>query len=181
MQFRRSSTSSGGDRTKGSRDQCEPFARPHRTSLTDKQRGEFFYPKGNTLKQKSPLLALAGTLVLGLVATSTAFAAGGHGDDHKPKFGGIVSEGKAFDAELVAKPDLVTVYLSDHGKPMSAKGAKGKITLLSGTDKVEADLAPADDTKLEAKGKFNVASGTKAVVVITPEGKTASTLRFTIK
>ncbi len=131
------------------------------------------------MKQKSRHIALA--LAFTLVTAPTAFAAGGHGDDHKPKFGGIVSEGKAFDAELVAKPDLITVYLSDHGKPMSAKGAKGKITLLSGTDKVEADLAPAGDTKLEAKGKFNVATGTKAVVVITPEGKSASTVRFTIK
>lgn len=131
------------------------------------------------MKQKLRHIALA--LAFTMVTVPTAFAAGGHGDDHKPKFGGIVSEGKAFDAELVAKPDLITVYLSDHGKPMSAKGAKGKITLLSGTDKVEADLAPVGDTKLEAKGKFNVAAGTKAVVVITPEGKSASTLRFTIK
>ncbi len=131
------------------------------------------------MKQKSPLIALA--LAFGLATSSTAFAAGGHGDDHKPKFGGVVAEGKAFDAELVAKPDLITVYLSDHGKPMSAKGAKGKIMLLSGTEKVEADLASAGDTKLEAKGKFNVAPGTKAVVVITPEGKTASTVKFTIK
>ena len=131
------------------------------------------------MKQKSRHIALA--LALARVAAPTAFAAGGHGDDHKPKFGGIVSEGKAFDAELVAKPDLITVYLSDHGKPMSAKGAKGKITLLSGTEKFEADLAPAGDTKLEAKGKFNVAAGTKAVVVVTPEGKAAGTLRFTIK
>ena len=133
------------------------------------------------MKQKSPLLAIAGRLALGLVAASTAFAAGGHGDDHKPKFGGIVSEGQSCDAELVAKPDLITVYWSDHGTPMSAKGAKGKITLLSGTEKVEADLASAGDTKLEAKGKFYVAAGTKAVVVITSEGKSASTLRFTIK
>jgi len=131
------------------------------------------------MKQKLRHIALA--LAFTMVTVPTAFAAGGHGDDHKPKFGGIVSEGKAFDAELVAEPDLITVYLSDHGKPMSAKGAKGKITLLSGTDKVEADLAPVGDTKLEAKGKFNVAAGTKAVVVITPEGKSASTLRFTIK
>ncbi|HPT56143.1 MAG TPA: hypothetical protein PLK42_05675 [Casimicrobium sp.] len=133
------------------------------------------------MKQKSPFIALAVTLALGLVAAPAVFAAGGHGDDHKPKFGGIVSEGKAFDAELVAKPDLITVYLSDHGKPMSAKGAKGKITLLSGTEKVEADLTAVGDSKLEAKGKFNVAAGTKAVIVITPEGKSASTVRFTIK
>ena len=92
-----------------------------------------------------------------------------------------MAEGKAFDAELVAKPDLITVYLSDHGKPMSAKGAKGIVTLLTGTDKLDVEPVAVGDTKLEAKGKFNVAAGTKAVVVITPEGKTASSLRFTIK
>lgn len=131
------------------------------------------------MKQKSPLIALA--VAFSLVASSTAFAVGGHGDDHKPKFGGIVSESKAFDVELVAKPDLITVYLSDHGKPMSAKGAKGKVTLLSGTDKAEADLAPAGDNKMQAKGNFNVAAGTKALVTITAEGKPLSSLRFTLK
>jgi hypothetical protein len=131
------------------------------------------------MKQKSRLITLV--LAFGLVAAPAAFAAGEHDDHHKPRFGGIVAEGKAFDAELIAKPELITVYVSDHGKPMSAKGAKGKITLLSGTDKSEAELVPAGDNKLEAKGKFNVTAGTKILVVITPEGKTASTLRFTIK
>ena len=131
------------------------------------------------MKQKSRLVALMVTF--GFVATPAAFAAGTPDDHHKPKFGGIVAEGKAFDAELVAKPDVLTVYVSDHGKPMSTKGARGKITLLSGTDKTEADLVPAGANQLEARGKFNVAAGTKALVAITPEGKTASTLRFTIK
>lgn len=131
------------------------------------------------MKHKSPLITLV--VAFSLVATSTAFAAGGHGEDHKPKFGGIVSEGKTFDVELVAKPDLITIYLSDHGKPMSVKGANGKITLLSGSEKVEADLTPAGDTQMSAKGKFPVASGTKVVVMITPQGKSASKLMFTLK
>ncbi len=130
------------------------------------------------MKQHSKIISL--TMALGLITSPLAFAAGNH-DDHKPKFGGIVAEGKAFDAELVAKPDLITVYLRDHGKPMSAKGAKGKITLLSGTEKFDAELVAVGDTKLEAKGKFNVAPGTKAVISITPEGKAASTVRLTIK
>ena len=131
------------------------------------------------MKHTSPLLKLV--VAFSLLATSTAFAAGGHGEDHKPKFGGIVSEGKTFDVELVAKPDLITVYLSDHGKSMSVNGANGKITLLSGTEKVEADLTPAGDTKMLAKGRFPVASGTRVVVVITPQGKSAGKLVFTIK
>jgi hypothetical protein len=130
------------------------------------------------MKNVSRLIAVA--LSLGLVSGSIAFAAGAH-DDHKPRFGGIVAEGKAFDVELVAKADLITVYISEHGKPMSAKGAKGKITLLSGTEKMDAELQAIGDGKLEAKGKFLSAAGTKAVLTITPENKAASMFRLTLK
>ncbi|MGL4232620.1 MAG: hypothetical protein ACRCWJ_14750 [Casimicrobium sp.] len=102
-------------------------------------------------------------------------------DDHKPKHGGIVAHGKAFDAELVAKADLLTIYVNDHGKPMTSKGMKAKITMLNGSEKSETELQPAGDNKLEAKGKFNVNKGTKLVAVVTPEGKSATTLRFEIK
>lgn len=130
------------------------------------------------MKKMSPFIALT-TLALSLATTSDALAVGSH--DHSPKFGGIVAEGKAFDAELVAKPDLITVYVSDHGKPMPTRGAKGKITMLIGVDKTKTELMPAGDNRMEAKGKFNVSRGTKAVIEITPEGKKPSTLRFAIK
>jgi hypothetical protein len=118
-------------------------------------------------------------LSLGLAISPLTFAAGNH--DHTAKFGGVVAEGKAFDAELVAKPDLITVHVGDHGKPMRTLGAKGKITLLTGADKTEADLVPAGDSRMEAKGTFTVSKGTKAVVEITLEGKKPGTLRFVIK
>lgn len=130
------------------------------------------------MKQKSSLLALA-AMLLSLALTPVAIAAGGH--DHAPKFGGIVAEGKAFDAELVARADLITVHLSDHGKPLATKGAKGKITLLNGTDKSEAELLPAGESRMQSKGKFNVGQGTKSVVVITLDGKKPSTFRFALK
>ena len=130
------------------------------------------------MKQKSSLLALA-AMSLGLAVTPLAFAAGDH--DHTPRFGGIVAEGKGFDAELVAKPDLITVHLYEGAKSLSTKGAKGKITLLSGADKTEAELIPAGDSRMEAKGKFSVSKGTKAVAIITLEGKKPSTVRFAIK
>ena len=50
-----------------------------------------------------------------------------------------------------------------------------------GADKSEVELMPGGDSRMEAKGKFNVSAGTKAVVEITPEGKKPSTLRFAIK
>ncbi len=130
------------------------------------------------MKKVSALFAVT-TLALGLATSPVAFAAGSH--DHSSKFGGIVAQGKAFDAELVAKADLITVHVSDHGKPMVTKGAKGKITMLTGADKTEVELIPAGDSRMEAKGKFNVSARTKAVVEITPEGKKPSTLRFAIK
>jgi hypothetical protein len=130
------------------------------------------------MKQQTHLIALA-ALTLGIATAPAAFAAGNH--DHSPKHGGVVAEGKAFDAELVAKQDLITVHFSDHGKPMMTKGAKGKITLLTGGEKSEFELMPAGDSRMEAKGKFNVAKGTKAVVEVTLEGKKPATVRFAIK
>lgn len=127
-------------------------------------------PKGNPIKPKSSLVALAVT-AFALINAPAALAASSH--DHSPKHGGIVAEGKAFDAELVAKPDLITVHFSDHGKPMMTKGAKGKITMLTGAEKTEVKMMPAGDSRMEAKGKFNVSAGTKAVVEMTPEGEKA--------
>jgi hypothetical protein len=118
-------------------------------------------------------------LAIGIGVSSPLFAGGVH--DHKPKHGGIVAEGKAFDAELVAKPDLIVLHVSDHGKPMASKGMKAKLTMLNGREKSEAELQPVGDNKLEAKGKFTIAKGTKIVAVITPEGKSTSTFRFEVK
>lgn len=118
--------------------------------------------------------------------TATALLAGGHvlaggnADDHKPLFGGLVVEGKQADFELVAKPEVIQLYLRDHGKAMSAAKASAKVTLLSGSDKQEVTLVPAGD-KLEAKGSFKVAAGTKVVAVVTNDGKSLGAARFTLK
>ena len=119
-----------------------------------------------------------------LLATSIVFcaasamAAGEH--DHKPKFGGVVVETKAGDVEIVAKPDRIQIYISDHGKVMKLDGAKAKVTLLNGTEKSEANLVLAGD-KLEAKGAFKVAKGTKGIALVTLAGKPPFTARFDIK
>ncbi len=111
--------------------------------------------------------------------TTGVLAAGNH--DHTAKHGGVVAEGKEFDAELVAKSDLITVHVSDHGKPAQTKGAKGKITLLTGSEKAEAELVPAGQSRMEARGKFNISKGTKAVIVVTLDGKKPGTARFELK
>jgi len=118
---------------------------------------------------------------LALAAAGTAHAAGDHKhDDHVPRHGGVVVPGTAADFELVAKPDALQLYVSDHGKPMDLSKASAKVTLLAGADKTDVELKPAGD-KLEGKGSFKVPAGTKAVAVVTNAGKTLGTARFTLK
>lgn len=114
-----------------------------------------------------------------LLTGGNALAAGE--DHHKPQHGGILVEGKQADFELVAKPDLLQLYLSDHGKKMDHSKASAKVTLLAGKDKQEVTLAPAGADKLEAKGTFKVVPGTKVVAVVTNAGKSVGTARFEIK
>lgn len=117
-------------------------------------------------------IAIAAAIAL----SGAAFAA----DDHGPKHGGIFVETKALDFEILAKPDVIQVYVADHGKAIKLEGAKGKVTLLNGSEKTEVELAPAGD-KLEAKGNFKVAKGTKGIASVTVAGKAAATARFEVK
>lgn len=117
-----------------------------------------------------------------LAIAGTAQAAGekhDHAHEHKPMHGGVVVEVKDMDYELVAKSTTLQLYLRDHGKPADVSKASAKVTLLTGTEKQEAELKPAGD-KLEATGSFKVGPGTKAVAVVTINGKPA-TARFTLK
>jgi hypothetical protein len=102
------------------------------------------------------------------------------GHQHVAQHGGVFVEGKEADYELVAKPEVIQLYVNDHGKPMDVSKAAAKLTLLNGTQKQEVALKPADG-RLEATGKFQVGAGTKAVAVVTQAGKTLGTARFTLK
>jgi hypothetical protein len=118
------------------------------------------------------------TALLGLA--TIAFAAGEHKHETKPLHGGVVVEASDMDFELVAKADMVTLYVRDHGKSANTQGAAAKLTLLSGTEKSEVALAPAGDNKLEAKGSFKVGTGTKAVATVTLQGKKPVNVRFSL-
>ena len=127
------------------------------------------------MRQIFNLRTVAAALLMAFAAT--AALAGG---DHKPKFGGIVVETKAGDMEIVAKPETIHIYFTDHGKPVKLEGAKAKVTLLNGSEKSEAELVTVGD-KLEAKGTFKVAKGTKGIAVLTLAGKAPVTARFDVK
>ncbi|MGV8893189.1 MAG: hypothetical protein ACOH2K_09680 [Burkholderiaceae bacterium] len=111
------------------------------------------------------------------LSTSFAFADG----VLKPQHGGVVVEAASGNrVELVAGAEQLTVYLSSHdGKPVNSKGANGEITVLSGTEKTRATLAPAGDNQMVAKAK--AAAGAKAIVKFTLPGKPAEQVRLTLK
>lgn len=123
---------------------------------------------------KSKLFA---ALVLGLSALSfnAAMAHGGA----TPKHGGVVAVASDLGFELVGSPAGAAIYIEDHGKPMAPAGMSGKLTVLNGAEKSEADLVVAGD-KLEAKG-VKLAPGAKVVAALTTSAKKAITVRFTVK
>ena len=121
------------------------------------------------------------TALLASMATfAMASAIAGSGHDLKPKFGGVVVETKVGDVEVVAKPDSIQIHINDHGKAVKLDGAKAKVTLLNGTEKSEVELMPVGD-KLEAKGTFKVAKGTKGIALVNLAGGAPVTARFEIK
>jgi hypothetical protein len=120
------------------------------------------------------LLALT---MLGLSALSFNVAMA-HGDA-KPKHGGVVAMASDLGFELVAMPGGAAIYVEDHGKPMAPTGLKGKLTVLNGAEKSEADLVVAGD-KLEAKG-VKLAKGAKVVAALVTPAAKAITVRFTVK
>ena len=116
-----------------------------------------------------------------LSMSGLAFAAGGHehGHEHKPLHGGVVSEVKDMDYELVAKPDLIQLHLRDHGKPVDVSKSNAKLTILVDSDKQEVELKPAGQ-QLEAAGSFKLANS-KIVALVSVPGKAPATVRFVLK
>lgn len=112
--------------------------------------------------------------------SSAAFAGPGHGHP-TPQYGGVVTELKELQYEIVAKPDSIALYIDDHGKKIDTKGASAKVILLNGRVKTAATLAPAGENKLEAKGAFKVEKGTKIVAVVSLREKSAQSVRFALK
>lgn len=98
----------------------------------------------------------------------------------KPKHGGVVQSASDLAFELVRQPDGAVLYVEDHGKPLPTQGMSGKLTVLNGKDKTEAELKPAGDNRLEAKG-VQLGAGAKAVAALTTPSKKAVTVRFTLR
>ena len=117
-------------------------------------------------------------LMTSLLLSFYGFAYAGAGHELKPAHGGVMVEAKDVDIELVAKPDILTIYLSDHGKPLSSEGGNAKLTILNGSDKKEYELLPVGG-RFELKGAFSVPKGSKAIAVIKLKSKVI-TARFNL-
>lgn len=125
------------------------------------------------------------SLILSLAAASTLFAAtpalAGAGHDHGPKYGGVVRELHNVAYELVAKPDSLTLYVSDHGKPISTQGASAEAVIYAGNGKTTVKLEPAGDNRMAAKGNFKVGVGVRVVLTTSLAGKTPAKATFNLK
>jgi len=91
------------------------------------------------------VFAVALVLLQGVVGR-TAWA---HGD-WPPRHGGIMNEGGETSFELVQGARGVYFYPSDHGEPLSAQGAVGKLT------RVHGGAALTHDAKADGKERLLV-------------------------
>ena len=83
--------------------------------------------------------------------------------------------------ELVVKPDSAELYVQDHGKPVPTAGMRGKLTVLAGGVKSDAELTPSGGNRLTA-ARVTIVPGAKVIAALTAaDGKTTASLRYTIK
>ena len=115
-------------------------------------------------------------LALSAATMNTALA---HGAG-TPRHGGVVQVANDVNFELVAEADGAAIYLVDHDEPMPSQGISGKLTVLQGSQKSEADIKAVGDNKLSAKG-VKIASGAKIVAVLNNVDGKAVTVRFSVK
>ena len=129
---------------------------------------------------KSSIFSLFSAAALAAALNAApVFAGAGH--DHGPKYGGVVREVRNVAYELVAKPDSLTLYVSDHGKPVPTKGAQAEAVIYAGNEKTTVKLEPAGENRMVAKGSFRGGVGVRVVLTTTLPGKTPAKATFNLK
>jgi hypothetical protein len=94
--------------------------------------------------------------------------------------GGILRFAADLSFELVVQPDGAILYVEDHGKPVPSEGMSGKLLLVTGLEKSEAELKPAGANRLQARG-VRLETGTQAVAVLITAAKKPITVRFIVR
>ena len=121
------------------------------------------------------------TLILSLLGSPLAWSHSDEYLDSQPTpHGGQMHMAGAYHFELLAKPNELTVYLTDHaGTKIPSNGAIGIATVLSGNTKASVKLQPSGDNVMKGSGQFELAPDMKVVVSITLPGKSPEQARFT--
>lgn len=118
------------------------------------------------------------TLLLALAAV-VGTPARAHGDV-RPLHGGIVQQVQDLDFELVPQADGAILYLRDHEQPLASAGVRGRLSVLNGSYRAEAELQPAGENRLRVSG-VKLDKGARAVATLSGvQGKTL-TVRFVVK
>ncbi|MFA7241314.1 MAG: hypothetical protein WC091_14480 [Sulfuricellaceae bacterium] len=101
-------------------------------------------------------------------------------DSQPTPHGGQMHMAGPYHFELLAQPNELTVYLTDHaGAKIPSSGATGNATVLSGKTKASIKLQPSGDNVLKGSGQFELAPDMKVVVSVTMPGKSPEQARFT--
>ena len=129
--------------------------------------------------KSSILTLLASASLAATLNVAPAFAGAGH--DHGPQYGGVVREVKNITYELVAKPDSLTLYVSDHDKPVPTQGATAEAVIYAGNEKTAVRLEPAGENRMVAQGTFKVGVGVRVVLTTTLPGKPPAKAIFSLK
>lgn len=124
-------------------------------------------------------MKLASILISAIIAVA-APAVHAHAEHGQPQHGGIYGEAGVFQAELVVKDTQVTLHISNHGEPVSTKGATGKLTVLGKDGKIEVTLQPAGNDQLIATLPSKPAKGSKAVASITLAVGKPANIKYTL-
>ena len=109
------------------------------------------------------------TLLMALALSTYGNAALAHAEHGQPQHGGVVAEAGEAQIEIVSKDGQLTAYLSNHGNPVVATGATGKLVAMAGTVKSEFDLKAAGDNRLQGAG--TIPAGAKLLITIQWPGK----------
>ena len=112
---------------------------------------------------------------------ATASFAAEHGHSHGPRYGGVAREVGEVTYELVVKPDTMTLYISDHGKPVSVRGAKTEATTYAGNERTITTLVPLGENTLAASGSFKTGVGVCVAVTVVRAQQKERRLTFNLK
>jgi hypothetical protein len=115
------------------------------------------------------------------MATVTTLSSYAFAHGAASKHGGIMQSANDLQFELVNNKGAATIYIEDHGRPVSAAGATGKLTVLNGADKKEFAIEPRGSNALASKGDVGLKAGSKVVAAITFADKKEVSVRFAVK